>query len=521
MNTVHAVPEMHPVLEDARSCDRWLAQAALADSRQACAAFVGLLDELEDRPPAASAFIDILERLRRPMRSALDDQMRRLASRPLPLASAEEAAFVHARDLWLSLVRAWQRLREAAEAHGSAIAHARALTALRVIESAAGLIGVHFAARREVASGLWHWLHEGYLQAERHHLTETGVQAGAETRSCSEAYIELLLMALAHPYGLGGREVAWTRTWAHRWAHKVKLWRSTENGGGPAVDLEGDAGPRWTAAGVPGAGIRFIDCTEVGRSIRRRQKKLEQGAQPAELGLGHDCARPAVDHLLAALARGWSESQQLRRFPRRAASSHAELAFGMEQIYEMIAGKAFGEKDSPWMYSRTSADQMHIFQRAIEHERRAPSRFHSEDWETVDESAEGFQLVRTGPGARIAMHQLVALLAPSTPNVLLCEVRWARQSGNGALYIGVNALPGLPQPCALRALGAGGRSLTWMPALALPSAAHVAPTLAVPAGVYQNAREAELKTADTMLKIRFSGLLRHGHDFDWVNFAQE
>ncbi len=87
MSTVHAVPVSRPVIEDARSCDQWLARAALGDSRQACATFVGLLDELEDRPPAAGAFVEILDRLRRPMRTALDDQMRRLSSRPLPVTA--------------------------------------------------------------------------------------------------------------------------------------------------------------------------------------------------------------------------------------------------------------------------------------------------------------------------------------------------------------------------------------------------------------------------------------------------
>ncbi len=521
MNTAHAVPVSRPVIEDARSCDQWLARAALADSRQACATFVGLLDELEDRPPAPGAFVEILDRLRRPMRAALDDQMRRLSSRPLPLSPTEENTFVHARDLWLSLVRAWQKLRDTAAARDSEIAQARALTSLRVIESAAGLISVHFAARRDIPSGLWHWLHEGYQHAERHHLAETEVASGSETRTGADVYAELLLVALAHPYGLGARELGWTRSWARRWAHKVKLWRSAENGGGPAIDLEADAAPRWTPAGVPGAGIRFIDCTEIGRSIRRRQKKLEQGAQPAELGLGNDCARPAVDHLLAALARGWSDSQQLRRFPRRAASSRAELAFGVEAIYEFIAGKMFSESEDPWKLNRRAADQMHIFQRAIEHEQRRQSQFQGEGWETVDESAEGFQLARTGPGARIALRQLVALRGEGAPNFLLCEVRWARQAVNGAVYMGVKALPGLPQACSLRLSAAGARAPGWAPAFLLPLAANVEPTLAVPAGVYQNGREAELKTGERSVHIRMNGLLRHGHDFDWVNFVEE
>ncbi len=520
MNIVHAEPVLRPAGEDARACEQWLARAALADTRQACASFVGLLDEIEDAPPAPGAYVEILERLRRPMRSALDDQMQRLSTRPLPLAGAEETAFMQARDLWLSLLRAWQRLQQAAERREADLAHARALIALRVIESAAGLIAVHFAARREVDTGFWHWLHQGYLQAERQHVAETDVAgAGAELTSCAAAYSEVLLLSLAHPYGLGARELAWTRSWTRRWARKAKLWRSAENGGGPAVDLEGDAAPQWTAAGVPGAGIRFIDCVEVGRSIRRRLRKLEQGSSPAELGLGQDCTRPAVDHLLGALARSWSDAQQVRRFPRRAASSRADVAVGMETLYELIANRQFRENgESPWSYSRRAADQFHIFQRALDRERHGAFQAQSENWETIDESADGFQLMRTASGTRIALRQLVALRPEGAPNFLLCEVRWAKQSANSAVRVGVRALPGLPKACALQTSG-GGRPPGWIPAFLLPLGANVAPTLAVPAGVYCNGREAQLKVDGEMSTIRFNGLLRHGYDFDWVDFT--
>jgi len=148
MNRVHAVPVSRPVIDDVRSCEAWLACATLADSRQACRAFIELLDNIEDAPPSNKVYFEILERLRRPIRVALEDQTRRFFTRPLPLASAEENAFIQTCDLWLALLRAWQRLQHEAEEHASDIAFARPVLALRVIESAAALIGVYFAARR-------------------------------------------------------------------------------------------------------------------------------------------------------------------------------------------------------------------------------------------------------------------------------------------------------------------------------------------------------------------------------------
>jgi hypothetical protein len=72
------------------------------------------------------------------------------------------------------------------------------------------------------------------------------------------AYVEVLLSALAYPYGLAAREFGWAARWARRWAPKVELWRAAENGGGLAVDLASVSGPAWTPAGVPGA-LRFME----------------------------------------------------------------------------------------------------------------------------------------------------------------------------------------------------------------------------------------------------------------------
>jgi hypothetical protein len=517
MNPSDFLPVSRPMLPDVKSCEEWLARAALADSRQACATFVELLDEIEDAPPRGSAYLEILERLRRPMRATLEEQTRRFAAKPLPLSPAEDTAFVQACDLWLALLRAWQRLQRAADKRAE-LAQARPLLALRAIESAAGLIGAHFAARREIEPELWRWLHQSYAHAERHHLAETEIAAGGnEARSCAAAYAEVLLVHMAHPGGLGQRELAWTLAWARRWAPKVKLWRSAENGGGLAVDLEGAAGPAWTPAGVPGAALRFLDCSEVARSIRRRQKKLELGADPAELGLGRDCARPAVDELLAVLARLWSDAQQVHQFPRRTSASRAELAAGMAEIFNAIGGAPFEGTDGPWAYSRRSAEQIHIFQRAIENEMVRRQGTQLEHWETVDESANGFQLLRRTAGMRVANRQLVALRPSGARKFILCEVRWARQGKDLALAIGVKALPGLPQPCVLRT--AAGQETRTMPAFVMPLAAGLAPTLVAPSGTYQNRREFELQLDGRPMKIVLSGLLLRGYDFDWVDFS--
>jgi hypothetical protein len=495
-------------VNDVRSCEEWLSRAALGDPREACAAFIGLLDDLEDAPPAPEACLAILEHLRHRLAGALEEQTLRFGARPLPLAHSEDAAFTQVTDLWLALLRAWQRLHAA-----RGLAAERALIALRATQGAAGLVSAQFAARREVEPAHWRWLHQCYAHAERHHLAEAEIP-GEPT--CTAVYAATMLLALAHPYGLGQRELTWTRRWAERWAPKVELWRSAENGGGLAVNLEGACGPTWTPAGVPGA-LRFMDCSEVGRSIRRRRRRLAEGADPADLGLGRDCQRPAVDDLLASLARCWSDAPQVRQFPRRAQASRAEVALGLPAIYHAISGAPLASPGEAWGYSRLEADQLHVFQRALGHEsphRTAPV---VEAWQTVDESANGFQVTRAGPGSRIAHCQLVALRPAGGSKFILCEVRWLKRHADGSLAAGVKALPGIAQPCAVRSTRAAD-GVPWSPGFLLPVAEGVAPTLVIGSELC-GARELELRLEGQRLKIALGALRHRAFDFDWVEFS--
>src|SRR3954468_19322604 len=113
MNPPDFAPASRPMVADVRSCEAWLACAALGDPREACAAYTELLDRLEDAPPRASSYLEILERLRPAMLEAMEQQSRRFSARALPLAPSEEAAFMQVGDLWLALLRAWQMLQGA------------------------------------------------------------------------------------------------------------------------------------------------------------------------------------------------------------------------------------------------------------------------------------------------------------------------------------------------------------------------------------------------------------------------
>lgn len=518
MNRPELAAASRPMLRDVKSCEEWLARAALSDPHHACSSFVQLLDELEDAPPAPGACLQILERLRKPMLTSLEQQERRFGARPLPLGPAENTAFLQACDLWLAALRAWRNLLRAAKNGPPELSGAKPLIALRVLEFSAGLIGSHFAARREVDETVWHWVHQSFAFAESLRLSEAEVVEG-DRSTCSAIYAELLLVSLANPFGLSQRELAWTWRWARRWAPKVKLWRAAEKGGGYAVDLEGCAPPAWVRAGEPGASLRYIECSEVALSIRKRIKKLKEGADPANLGLGRDCTRQPALELLGSLLRCWTDAPLVRQFPRRPVSSSTELVCGFADIYRSVSGQPFDTGGKSWQYSRRAADQIHIFQRALDMENRDEGPYTAERWETLDESANGFRIRRCTAGIRLAHKQLVAVRPDDARQAMLCEVRWLYETGDHVINAGVKALPGLPQPCAVRVPAAATDPIPWSPAFILPGVGASPDSVVLPSGWYQPARVLEVRLAEEVKEITLNALLERGHDFDRLSLG--
>jgi len=517
------LPASRPILADLASCDRWLTRERITDSDRACAAFIGLLDQLEDAPPSALVCAQIMERLRKPMRVALEEQSRRYAGKPLPLAPAEASAFLRSRDLWLAQIRAWRRLMRTGW-NKPALAPVRYRLALRTLECIAGLIMEYLAARQCVSAEHWCWLHQAYEFVEKEDMAETEIanEDNANSLTCMAIYMRVLLLQLANPAALSQREFEWSRRWSARWAGKARLWRSAADGGGLAVDFASDAGAQWVAAGTPGGALRFIDCEELRRSIRSRIRKLEAGATPEELHLGKDCPPFAARELLNTLLQCWSDAPKVRQFPRRASSGQIELVASFADIHRAIAGTTFDNDVSPWNYTRQQVEQIHLFHKIATALATQKCEVKAERWETLDESANGFRLQRSGAGARLAHRQLVALRPRGAGQYILCDVRWLNQNGveSDRLEMGAKAMPGLPQACALRgASGVPGNGGTWTQAFVLPLSKGLAPNLVVPIGWYQHGRELDLKLQDEQFRVRLDEVIERGNDYQRVSFT--
>jgi len=257
--------------------------------------------------------------------------------------------------------------------------------------------------------------------------------------------------------------------------------------------------------------------------VRPRQSRLAQLPDCAAhgrqgLGLGKDCVQPDVGRLIATLARNWLEAPAARQFTRRAAPGRVGLLSGLDAIHAALTGKTFKTASRHWDYSRRDAEQLQIYQTTSVAGADSVQGVPSEEWESLDESANGFKLRRTAEGARLAHLQLVALKPHDARSFILAEIRWLMTGVDRALVIGAAALPGLARGVAMRPIGNPSLPEPYSQAFLLPATAGHVESMVIPAGWHQSGRELELRVDEELTRVRLGALLQRGYDFERVAF---
>lgn len=528
MNQSDFLPASRPLLADLKSCEDWLAKAYLSDPRQACHELTLLIEQLEEAPPQHLAYLDILERLRKPLAAAQAELAKKFLAKSLPLGHQETAAFEQSYDLWRAVMRGYRRLFRAAlkNTHPELARHLP-LLCQRALEATGELLATFWLARRELDPDLWPILHELYAAALAHGVTEHNLATAAMPKTCTSTYLRPVLLHMARPYGLSGRDFQLMRRWAYRWSHKPRLVKTIARNGANCLDLPDGGGAHWVASGdlpaAAGEGRVCIDTGELARSLRGRQKRLAEGAIPAELGLGADCTAGVCGELLSQLVHAWLEPPATRQFPRRQQAAATELAAGFAAIHFALSGRPFDNGLKQWDYSRRDAEHLHIFRHIpglAEKKSALQAEPLLEQWETLDESATGFRMRRKGPGTRLQHRQLVALRPQGATQLILAEVRWLYSGHDNSLAIGAKALPGIARACTVRLKSDDpAHKEPYAQAFLLPVATGLAPSLVLPSGWYQNGRELELCLDNETFQVSLFGLLGRGADYDRANFS--
>jgi hypothetical protein len=509
-----------------------LSRLSLANPQQAQNDLNRFLDSLLQSPPRAGVYLSLLEQTRVPLCFIEEELARRYVNKPLPLGGIEEEIFRQGIAIWLKATRAYSHCAQLDTSTDDPEHLLRiALILHRCIYYTGMVIIEHHRARRELPPGLWLDLHGYYATAEEWGVATLAIPdvldpLGRSTH-CTAAFISLLLSELAGPYSLSVRDQSLVRRWANSWSPLVSLHSAMPGEPLPqfVIDLMQDLGLRSTADCMQTEQLRRLDTSRLAMQLAQIRQQLKQKLSPSQLGLGEDCTAGQCNRLLEHLSRPWSQARAPRKFRRHATSGIASLCTGFDAMHYFISGKDFSQPENVRAYSRQEFDSLFTFRHMVDPtqqlQMQEKSGYAADPWEVVNQSANGFRLMRSVVGKKMEHGQLLAVCPHDGERYLLAHTTWLMQEQGGGLIAGVAALPGMPQAVAARLIRPEvSHTDQYSRAFVLPATPGVGneQSLVIPQGWYRTGHIVELY-ADGAWRIKLLHVLDDGPDFERVSFV--
>jgi hypothetical protein len=531
-------------IPDYKTGSELIAQVPLTNPPAASQDFERILDSLLAAPPDLETYFRLLEHIRSPIAAVAEELSKRYMARPIPLGEEEDGFFRQIVQLWLKLAKAYTQCAENSSLETES---AKRLATLlhRCIHFSGMAILEHHRARRELPWGLWLDLHGHYGTAEDLQLAALPVANLSKSHPdthCTAAYLTIVLCDMAGGYNIAQRDQALIRRWAADGAGLVGLYTVTVGEKLPpfVIDLMQDVALRPSAECLRTDQIRRLDVSRLADRVSQIRQKLRQGLSPSRLGLGEDCTPPQCIRLLGHLARQWSQARAARKFRRRATSGAIQVCTGFEEMHYFISGEIFRQPDGRVLeensknslevsriYSHREYEYLFAFgfdenvqQSQRNRQEAIAAAYQLDTWEVVDQSANGFRLIRNIDGRKMAHGQLIALRPHDSDRFLLAQATWLMQESKGGLATGIRALPGLPSAIRARPtdLG-GGPGVPYQRAFLLSERGtdSAKQSLVFPTGWFRPGRIIEVFT-DKSWNARLTGMLDVGPDFECVAF---
>ncbi|WP_153111763.1 hypothetical protein [Propionivibrio limicola] len=523
-----------PIPDFQTGCDI-VARLPLVNPPQAANDLVRLLDSLQAFPPDGESYLKLLEQMRLPAAFVTGELAKRYLAKPLPLGEVEERVFRLVTGLWLKTAKAYAHCTGRDQIEDD-IAYARrvAMVLHRCIQHTGMAVFEHQRARRELPWGLWLDIHGYYASAEEWNVASLAIPdpldpLGRET-NCMAAYVTTLLCDMASPYSLSLRDQSLVRRWATLWSPLISVHPVTAGETLPAfvIELMQDAALRPVADCLHTEHLRRLDTSRLAQQMIHVRQQLRQRVTPAQLLLGDDCTAGQCVRLLDYLSRPWSQARAARKFRRHATSGIASLCTSFEEMHYFISGQPFVQPENVRTYSRKDFDRLFAFrfqtnpQQTLHlHKEQLPYR--TDDWEVINQSANGFRLARSIAGRKMEHGQLLAICPHDGERYLLAKITWLMQEKEGGLVAGLMALPGMPEAIAARPLDALGRPdglyqrAFLLPAINGMENGRAERSLVVPPGWFRSGQRVELFT-DGAWQIEFKRVLDQGADFERLSF---
>lgn len=519
-----AGPQSGLQFADIAACKRWVEQLSLTDVQQSQQLLTAQLIALRNTELPALERLRMLEALRGPVNFVQGETGNRYAGKPTPLEASEVQAWSDVMELWTEFRANYQKCLQAYRDGDLDIAPHAALITLRTLACVAHQMMEQFRVYRAMPEELWRTLNQLYAFAEQHGFARIRVQDAFSQQdpdsSCTEQYLQTLLVQLANPYALSMRQLAFVQSWSQKWAPLVGLAQQplpASASSALAVDLGGAAGAVFATEITPQPSVRYLDLEQLSKTLRQTITLLKQGQTPAQLGLGETARQPGCENLLMLLYVQWCRAGTGRGEERQASDERVSVCFGISSAHFQMSGRK--EFRQPTEITSREKRDLDTFGYVVRAERAPGDRGAEalEVWHVLNQSPGGFMCILRDPTSktRIAHNQLVTVQRRGTRGFQLGMVQWLRVEREQEISLGVRVFPGEPQAVAVRPSNFTPDASGYERALLLPEvpASATPATLILPPGWFQSGRFIETQT-DRKQVAKLLNLLEMGSDFD-------
>jgi hypothetical protein len=274
----------------------------------------------------------------------------------------------------------------------------------------------------------------------------------------------------------------------------------------------------------PDENLRLLELGELGKSLRRRVRKLDEGETVEKLDLPSGWGAKEARTQLARLYTLWCEGGTMRPPGTIPAETSAQLTFGLSEIHFFMSGAIFEQPDVPRELTRQEMNDIKMFGKVSEatiRARYADYNYGTETWGIVDESRGSYKLLRPSNSSHpLAIGRILGVKIGKQDTFYMGVVRELVEETDGTIFATVAMMPGRPEAVAVRGpddhqkAGAytQGFRLAPMPALKIPE------SLVVPTGLASQQRHIDIfhPGHGSAKEVRVVDVLERGADFDRV-----
>jgi hypothetical protein len=523
--TAPAVPAL--AFADAEGATRWAKALPFTNVAQVYDAVMGQLK--------AMSAAEFLPRERATIAEVMRDQAaylhtelaRRYAGKPQPTVDRELEAAEQAIALWQALWEQYSACLKPLLEGDPDLAGVKPKLLQRGLYVGKQLVLVHGLARRALPPAIWQELHAYYRLAEMLECAVTAVSDDLMPNgvgiSCYSTYSHALLLGLAEPCAMSIKQIELADRWLAMWSRKVFPYAQQRESEGPVilVDLGTAAGASLAASAPrhPPASMRFGYPGKLATSVRGRLKRLQTGANPAELQLGHDCSIEQCTLLLGYLDSRW---YQLPRRTDDAPRAVVELCTGgLGAAYFRVGGRTFERRDPLGRLSFQGAQHLQTLGALTDYDRGkedAERTWVWERWQGSYEWREAHLARRESTRHRWQLDQLVVVR--DDERVRVGYVTRIALDPHGGLAVSLRLWPGSPRTVAVRPLSNAVTEDPPLPSLLLAETPEDKPCLILPPRTFNPSRVLRSLDAGPEHRFRLTRLLQRGADFERVAFDE-